>query len=244
MPGKSIDLSIKDPDDEVAETVPTEGTAAQKIAEMVAEPTPLPELMEFKEGDKVSARWKGGAWFAGTITKVNEPVVPEAKASKDGEEDATTLEMLVEAQEPAKTYAVQFDDGDFDDSIPRDHIKQWEEKRARKRRIVPQVVKSVDDVPGADHTAQTNSEAGSSAKDAVQGEKDVVQVDGCAAVETPQKEPVAPELNEAARRGESTGAHDPAAVPTLVETETTSQAAPEAAPKKRRIIPTTVAPGP
>ena len=39
MPGKSIDLSVKDPEDEVvAADAPSEETAAQKVAELVAAP--------------------------------------------------------------------------------------------------------------------------------------------------------------------------------------------------------------
>jgi hypothetical protein len=58
MPGKSIDLSIKDPEDEdVAAAGPSEETAAQKIAEMVAAPAPLPELVERPRRVKKTPQW-------------------------------------------------------------------------------------------------------------------------------------------------------------------------------------------
>ena len=225
MPGKSIDLTIKDPDDVVA-TATSEETNAQKLAEMVAAPAPLPEpVIEYKEGDKVQARWNGGAWFVGTIMTVNDPDGEEPEADKEGEgtdanameceakegetkegerkegeskegetkegEDGASLETEVEPVAPAvkqKTYSVKFDDGDFDPAVPADHIKHWEDKRARKRRIVPQVVKNVEDLTKAPNAApsaanDTTASAGSSAKEAIQ-----LDSDSAAESQTPEKD--------------------------------------------------------
>lgn len=226
MPGKSIDLTIKDPDD-VVPTATSEETNAQKLAEMLAAPAPLPDpIIEYKEGDKVQARWNGGAWFAGIIVKVNDPDAEEPEADKEGEgadanaiecdatdgenkagerregeikesetkegEERASVETAVESAEPVvkqKTYAVKFDDGDFDHAVPGDHIKQWEDKRARKRRIVPQVVKHVEDLTKAPDAAapaakDTTATAGSSSKEAIQ-----LDSDSAAKSQTPEKAP-------------------------------------------------------
>jgi len=261
MPGKSIDLSIKDPEDEAPAVgdLQSEESAAQKLAEMVAAPAalPEPEVVDFKEGDKVSARWNGGAWFLGIVKKVNTPVAEEAKEAPDGGEMASVemsepaeakeggeiavVETAVEPQrevEPqvsAKTYAVQYDDGDFDAEVPQDHIKLWEEKRSRKRRIVPQVLKAVDDLklsPDAAPIADTNA-LDSSAKNAVQAD-----AGGLSAPESQSqnKEPAAEAMVQTAAKDESEIVVDVAAASSSSEAQ--------AAPKKRRIIPTTVTPAP
>ena len=238
MPGKSIDLSIKDPEDEdVAAAGPSEETAAQKIAEMVAAPAPLPELVEFKVGDRVSARWKGGNWYDGTITKVNEP---EAKETKEGEEDAAVEFMTdLEAAVKSRTYAVQYDDGDFEGSVPHDLIKPWEDKRARKRRIVPQVAKTMEELAALpEASAQASGAAEPGVKDAVQasnsdaaGEPLADSMQGDKA--TPQDDAAAPGADNAAAAGSAAQQPCPQSAP-----------APESAPKKRRIIPVTVSPAP
>jgi len=62
----------------------------------------------FKVGQRVNARWKGGNYFPGKITKHNE----------DG------------------SFAVQFDDGDFDAAINPGHIQaeNGNEKRSLAQR--------------------------------------------------------------------------------------------------------------
>ena len=237
MPGKSIDLSIKDPeDDKAAQDVPAEETAAQKVAEMVAAPAQVPELVviEFKVGERVSARWKGGNWFDGTVTQVNEPEVRED--AQEGEEEGVF--QLEPKPKPAKTYAVSFDDGDFDEAIPQDQVKQWEDKRARKRRIVPQVVKAVEEVKVLEE-GQTAEKKGVEASSAD---------DQCAAVESAAVESSVMDkesMAKAVAAGETNATcSDSTGETGSPEVKINSQSAAESAPKKRRIIPTTVTPGP
>ena len=231
MPGKSIDLSIKDPEDEAAAAAgPSEETAAQKIAEMVAAPAPLPELVEFKVGDRVSARWKGGSWYDGTITKVNEP---EAKEPKEGEEnEALEFMMDLEAAVKARTYAVQYDDGDFESDVAHDLIKPWEDKRARKRRIVPQVVKTMDELAAVpEASVQTSGAAEPAVKDAVLTSNS--DAAGAPLADAGQGDRAVPQDDDAAAAG--TAAQQPC---------TLNAPVPDSAPKKRRIIPVTVSPAP
>lgn len=235
MPGKSIDLSIKDPeDDEAARDAPAEETAAQKVAEMVAAPAQVPELVviEFKVGDKVSARWKGGNWYDGMITQVNEPEAEEK--AQDGDGDGEGVFQLEPTPKPAKTYAVQFDDGDFDDAIPQDQIKLWEDKRARKRRIVPQVVRAVAD----GETAEKNEIEASSTAPGLDNQ--------CSAVESSvlDKELTAPAIAACETKATTSASTEVTGSPVIVGQDSIPQPAPESAPKKRRIIPTTVTPGP
>ena len=234
MPGKSIDLSIKDPeDDKAAQDVPAEETAAQKVAEMVAAPAQVPELVviEFKVGERVSARWKGGIWYDGTVTQVNEPEVREE--TQEGEEEGVF--QLEPKPKPAKTYAVRFDDGDFDEAIPQDQVKQWEDKRARKRRIVPQVVKAVEEI-------KVLEEGQTAEKKEVEASAD----DQCAAVESAAVESSVTDKESMAKAvaGGETNATCSVGETGSPEVKITSQSAAESAPKKRRIIPTTVTPGP
>jgi len=257
MPGKSIDLSIKDPEDEAPAVgdLQSEESAAQKIAEMVAAPAalPEPEVVDFKEGDKVSARWNGGAWFLGIVKKVNTPVAEEAteapeggemasaemsepaEAKEGGEiavvETAVEPQIVVEPQVSAKTYAVQYDDGDFDAQVPQDHIKLWEERRSRKRRIVPQVLKAVDDLKSSPDAARDADPNALDSSATVQ-----VGAGGLSAPESQSqnKEPAAEAMVQTAAKDESEIVVDVAAA--------SSEA--QAAPKKRRIIPTTVTAAP
>lgn len=242
MPGKSIDLSIKDPEDDAAAAAgPREETAAQKIAEMVAAPAPLPELVEFKVGDRVSARWMGGQWYDGTITKVNEP---EAKEPKDGEENAAMELIDLEAAVKAKTYAVKYDDGDFEGAVPHDLIKPIEDKRARKRRIVPQVVKSIDDLAAVSEVAAQASGA------AELGVKEAAHAPSSAPADASGTLPAAHVPAETSEKGEGDSImphYDAAAAPAssgAQQPAAESEPVPEAAPKKRRIIPVTVTPAP
>lgn len=242
MPGKSIDLSIKDPDDEASAAAGSrEETAAQKIAEMVAAPAPLPELVEFKVGDRVSARWMGGQWYDGTITKVNEP---EAKEPKEGGDNAAMELIDLEAAVKAKTYAVKYDDGDFEGAVPHDLIKPLEDKRARKRRIVPQVVKSIDELAAVPQVAaqvsgaaelgvRESAHAPSSASADASGTLPTAHVPA-EPLGQGEGDSIMPQENAAAAPA-SSAAQQPAAE---------SAPVPEAAPKKRRIIPVTVTPAP
>lgn len=242
MPGKSIDLSIKDPEDDAAAAAgPREETAAQKIAEMVAAPAPLPELVEFKVGDRVSARWMGGQWYDGTITKVNEP---EAKEPKDGEENAAMELIDLEAAVKAKTYAVKYDDGDFEGAVPHDLIKPIEDKRARKRRIVPQVVKSIDDLTAVSEVAAQASGAAES------GVKVAAHAPSSAPADATGTLPAehVPAETSGQGEGDSMMPHDDAAAAPVSsaahQPAAESAPVPEAAPKKRRIIPVTVTAAP
>ena len=140
---------------------------------------------------------------------------------------------------PPKTYAVQFDDGDFDDAVPQDHIKHWEDKRARKRRIVPQVVKSVEEgEPAAKKDADSGNgvPAPSDKATAEAQDHDVACVSS-----TPVKESADPSA-AAAEPGSNAAGVEMAAASS--EVQSSPQSAAESAPKKRRIIPTTVTPAP
>lgn len=276
MPGRSIDPSIKDPEDEapVVADVQSEETAAQKLAEMVAAPAalPEPEVIEFLEGDRVSARWKGGNWFGGTVKKVNEPepVAEEPKEANESEEVGAAVEMVVEPQVAAavemvepqvaaavemvvepqvsvKTYAVLYDDGDFDAAVPQDHMKPWEEKRARKRRIVPQVVKAVEDLKASQAAAPdaAGPDTSADAKAAGTSANDAVQIDSESSAHESQsqkKDPAAEATAETAAKAQNSLPQD--GMPVSSEPKEPQQPAVEAAPKKRRIIPTTVTPAP
>jgi len=251
LPGKSIDLSIIDPDDEIAAAgnVQNEETAIQKLAEMVAAPAALPEpVIELKEGDKVQARWKGGAWFTGTIKKVNEPEVQDSKDDEESEEakkgdEAVSWEMIAsEPVIPPKTYAVLFDDGDFDDCVPQDHIQAWEDRRARKRRIVPQVVKSVEELTKAPDAATQDSAASKSTEKALEAEATTAAVgesQKSMAMEdsTGQSEPEASQTQKYEFEAQAAVPEAQAAMPQL---EDPQQVVQDAVPKKRRIIPTTI----
>ena len=272
MPGKSIDLSIVDEDDQPLH-VASEETAAQKVAEMVAAPDMVeePEVIEWKEGDKVQARWKGGSWYVGTVTKVNEPEVPETKEAEPSQTagfvdlvaPAALEVVLSEPPKPAKTYAILFDDGDFDPAVPfKDakgnvHIKAWEDRRVRKRRIVPQVVKPIEDVTtnseaqpigGSDHNPETNPEEGRShemhrVEDSLA--KDVAQLAPESVAENTHspEETMGDEIN--AQPSTVTGEGNVSSVKTDCAELTSEQQQAASAPKKRRVIPATIiAPAP
>jgi len=303
-------VSVKDPEDDGADAdAPTQETAAQKVAELVAapaqvvEPSPrslplilspavrlsfapalpprtdfshllcvqVPELVviEYKVGEKVSARWKGGNWYSGTVTKINEPEPQEDEQEDTAKEDIFQVERLtcnlrlvnrVESDvrfscqlepksKPSKTYSVQFDDGDFDDAVPQDHIKQWEDKRARKRRIVPQVVKSVEEGEPAEKKeadlgngvpAPSDKQAApSSDKQAAEAQDHDVARESRA----PVKESTDPSM-EAAETSEPGSNAAGVEMAASSEVQSSPQSAAESAPKKRRIIPTTVTPAP
>lgn len=50
-------------------------------------------MIEYNVGDKVTARWKGGNWYAGTVTKVNEPEAQEDKEEDTAKEDVFQVEL-------------------------------------------------------------------------------------------------------------------------------------------------------
>jgi chromatin assembly factor 1 subunit B len=244
MPGKSIDLSIKDPDDEgPAADLQKEETAAQRVAEMVAAPATLPEtqVVEFKEMDRVSARWNGGAWFVGIVTKVNEPEVQEVKQ----DEDIELVELMSGPKVAAKTYAIQFDDGDFDPAVPHDHIKMWEDKRARKRRIVPEIVGAA-----VQHTTNPQEAAAPAAEQMNSGhEANATVVGPVESLSAAAGEKLVPEQARpdevTTKEGEEMGNGmdvDKASGSSQAQAE---QAVSSSTHKKRRIIPTTIiAPAP
>jgi hypothetical protein len=137
---------------------------------------------------------------------------------------------------------VQFDDGDFDDCVPEDHIQAWEDRRARKRRIVPQVVKSVEELTKAPDAATQDSAASKSTDKALEAEATTAAVgesQKSMAMEdsTGQSEPEASQTQKYEFEAQAAVPEAQAAMPQL---EDPQQVVQDAVPKKRRIIPTTI----